>query len=164
MTAIAIHDRPTSLTRSFSTGSSEASQNLQKLYEDTVVSLRKSVTWNYLGGVIVILKETYQECSEDGWDGYGALSITQETYDEAVRFLNALPSWLPTPEIVPEPNGDIGFEWTFGKNRTLVASVDGTNRITYAGLLGTGNKSHGTEVFDGSIPQTIISHISRICP
>jgi len=164
MTAIAIQNRPAIRPYPYSTGSSDASRSLQKLYEYTVTSLRKSVTWNYLGGVLAALKETYKECSEDGWDGYGALPITQETYDEAVRFLNAMPSWLPMPEIVPEPNGDIGFEWTFGKNHTLVASVDGTNRITYAGLLGIGNKSHGTEVFDGSIPQTLISHISRICP
>ncbi len=66
---------------------------------------------DYLGGVLAAPKETYQECSEEGWDGYGARPVTQETYDEAVRFLGALPSWLPTPEIVPEPDGDIGFEW-----------------------------------------------------
>lgn len=163
MTVIAIPNRTPVLPYSYSTGASDASKSLQQFCESAFEHLRKSVTWNYLGGVLPILKETYQECSEAGWDGYGALPIAQETYDEAVRFLSAMPSWLPTPEIVPEPNGDIGFEWTFGKNRTLVASVDGTNRITYAGLLGTGNKSHGTEVFDGSIPQTLISHILRIC-
>jgi hypothetical protein len=164
MTAVAIHDRSTFLTRSYSTGSSEASKKLQKLYVDTVVSLRRSVTWNYLGDALDALRETYEECYEGNWDGYGALPISEATYDEAVRFLNALPSWLPTPEIVPEPSGDIGFEWNFGKNRVLAASVDGTNRITYAGLLGTGNKAHGTEVFDGSIPQTLVGHVSRICP
>ena len=164
MTAVAIYDRSTFLTRSYSTGSSEASRKLQKLYEDTVVSLRKSVTWNYLGNSLDALRETYEECAAGNWDGYGALPISQTTYDEALRFINALPSWLPTPEIVPEPSGDIGFEWNFGKNRVLAASVNGTNRIAYAGLLGTGNKAHGTEVFDGSIPQALIEHISRICP
>ncbi len=164
MTAIAIPSRMTALPYPYRAGVSDTSQNLQKLYKDAVISLRKSVTWDYLGGVFAALKETYQECSEAGWDGYDALPITQETYDEAVRFLSALPSWLPAPEIVPEPDGDIGFEWNFGKNRLLVASVDGANRITYAGLLRTGNKAHGTEVFDGSIPQTIVDHISRICP
>jgi len=164
MTAIAVRDRPTFLNSSYSTGSSEASLGLQKLYEDTVVSLRKSVTWNYLGNVLDTLRETYQECYEENWDGYNALPISQATYDEAVRFLNALPSWLPIPEIVPEPSGDIGFEWNFGKDRILAASVNGTNHITYAGLLGTGNKAHGTEVFDGSFPQILVDHISRICP
>ena len=164
MTAIAISSRMTALPNPYSTGASDASRNLQRLFGDAVDSLRKSVTWDYLSGVRAALKEIYLECSEAGWDGYDALPVTQETYDEAVRFLSALPSWLSMPEIVPEPDGDIGFEWNFGKNRLLVASVDGTNRITYAGLLGTGNKAHGTEVFDGSIPQTLIDHVSRICP
>lgn len=164
MTAIAIPSRTTAPPYFYSTGASDASKNLQGLYKDTVASLRKSVTWDYLGGVLAALKETYRECSEEGWDGYGALPVTQETYDEAARFLNALPSWLPAPEIVPEPDGDIGFEWNFGKNCMLAVSVDGTNRITYAGLLGTGNKSYGTEVFHGSIPQTLVDHISRIRP
>jgi hypothetical protein len=164
MTAIAIPHRTSVLPYSYSTGTSAASQDLQKLYANAVASLRKSVTWDYLGNVLAALRETYQECSKANWDGYGALPITQETYDEAVRFLSALPSWLPTPEIVPEPDGDIGFEWNFGRNRILAASVNGTNRITYAGLLETGNKAHGTEVFDGSIPQTLVDHISRICP
>ena len=164
MTAIAIPSRTTAPPCFYSTGASDTSRTLQILYKDTVASLRKSVTWDYLGGVLATLKETYQECSKEGWDGYGALPVTQETYDEAVRFLSALPSWLPAPEIVPEPDGDIGFEWNFGKNRMLAASVDGTNRITYAGLLRTGNKSYGTEVFNGSIPQTLVDHISRIRP
>ncbi|MCU7904396.1 MAG: hypothetical protein KZQ76_00840 [Candidatus Thiodiazotropha sp. (ex Epidulcina cf. delphinae)] len=164
MTAVAIHDRFTFPVHAYSTGSSEASLKLQKLYEDSLIRLRKSVTWGYLGDTLDELRETYQECYEDNWDGYGALPVSQATYDEAVRFLNALPSWLPVPGIVPEPSGDIGFEWNYGKNRVLAASVNGTNRITYAGLLGTGNKAHGTEVFDGSIPQALIDHISRICP
>jgi len=162
MTAVAIHDRSNFSSRSYSTGSSEASRRLQKLYEDAVVSLRKSVTWNYLGNALDALRATYRECNEHNWDGYGALPISPTTYDEAVRFLNALPSWMPTPEIVPEPDGDIGFDWNFGKNRVFAASVNGTNHITYAGLLGTGNKAHGTEVFDGSIPQTLVDHITRI--
>ena len=164
MTVIAIHDRSRFLSNSYNTGSSEVSRKLQKLFEVTVASLRKSDTWNYLGNTREALKETYQECCEENWDGYGALPISQAAYYEAVRFLVALPSWLPTPEIVPEPEGDIGFEWSYGKNRILAASVNGTNRITYAGLLGTGNKAYGTEVFDGSIPQTLVEHISRICP
>jgi hypothetical protein len=164
MTAVAIGDRSNFFSHSYSTGSSDASRQLQRLYEGVVVSLRRSVTWDYLGKALDALSETYRECNEQNWDGYDALPISQATYDEAIRFLNALPSWMPTPEIVPEPSGDIGFEWNFGKNRILAASVGGTNRIIYAGLLGTGNKAHGIEVFDGSIPQTLVDHITRIYP
>jgi len=163
MSAIAIPNRSIVLPYSSSAGSSSVSESLQGFFGNELARLRIAVTWDYLASVLCALGTTYQECSEAGWDGYDALPITQETYDESVRFLNAFPSWLPTPEIVPEPSGDIGFEWNFGKNRIIAVSIDGTNCITYAGLLGAGNKAHGTEIFDGSIPQTLVSHISRIC-
>lgn len=124
-----------------------------------------AVTWNCPGNTpstYNALMETYKECCEENWDGYGAVPISQATCSEAVRFLDALPSWIPAPEIVPEPDGYIGFEWSRGKDWTVVASVDGTNRITYAGLFGTDNKTHGTESFDGSIPKTLVDQILRL--
>ena len=165
MTAIAISNRSSPSFYPYNTGASEASNFLQKVFEDDVIRLRRAETWGNPVRVLTELKKIYEEYSEKDWDGYGALPINQEAYHEAVRFLEALfLSWLPTPEVGPEPEGDIGFEWNYGKNRIFVVSINGTNIITYAGLLGTGNKTHGTEVFDGSIPQTIVNNISRIIP
>ena len=111
------------------------------------------------------LDEIYRECSKEDWDGYGALPVSREAYHEAIRFLKA---WcrlaLPVPELGPEPEGDIGFEWNFGKNKVFAISVHGINSITYAGLLGAGNKTRGSEAFDGAIPQEIINKILRIHP
>lgn len=160
--AIAIEGRK--ILFSYSNGASPTSRNLQQLVDATFTDLNRAVTWDHLGQSRAALDEIYHECTESNWDGYGALPVAEPAYDEAVRFLEALPSWLPIPEIVPEPSGEIGFEWNLGKNQVFVVSVNGTNRITYAGLLGTGNKAHGTELFDGSIPQTIIDHLTRICP
>lgn len=132
-----------------------------------VENLSKAVTRNYPSihpGAFNALMETYKECCEESWDGYGAVPISQATCSEAVRFLDALPSWIPAPEIVPEPDGYIGFEWRRGKYWTVVASVDGTNHIIYAGIFGTGDKSHGTELFDGSIPKALADQISRLKP
>ncbi|MFZ0255782.1 MAG: hypothetical protein WAN46_09070 [Gammaproteobacteria bacterium] len=162
--AVAIQDRKIFPAQPYSTGTSETSRRLQKIFESNIADLSRAVTWDPLGKSRASLDEIYHECAESNWDGYGALPVAEPAYDEAVRFLAALPSWLPIPELVPEPSGEIGFEWNFGKNRVFAASVNGTNLITYAGLLGKGNKAHGTEVFDGSIPQTLINHIVRICP
>ena len=163
MAAIAISSRITSSFYPNNNGSSEASNDLQKVFEDCIIRLRRTEMWNHQGRVLSELKKIYWEYSEKNWDGYGALPISQEAYHEAVRFLEVLPlSWLPIPNVGPEPEGDIGFEWTFGKNRIFIVSINGTNIITYTGLLGTGNKTHGTEVFDGSIPQTIVNNISRV--
>ena len=165
MTAIAVPGSSNFRTRSYRTGSSEVSRSLQKSFDEIVQNLRTAVTWNYHGNtpdVLNTLKEIYMECSEESWDGYGAMPISQATYSEAMRFLDALPSWIPTPEIVPEPDGDIGFEWNRGKDWVFVASVNGTNHITYAGIFGVSNKAHGTELFDGSIPKTLSDQIMRL--
>ena len=51
---------------------------------------------------------------KENWDGYGAAPISKQTRDNALRFVNlieAAPSGLPAPEICPNPNGTISFEW-----------------------------------------------------
>ena len=106
--------------------------------------------------------QTYEECCEENWDGYGALAVSPAVLFEAIRFICALPQRLPSPEVGPEPAGDIGFEWNYGMNRTFVASVSGTKLIDYAGIFGADEKTHGTELFGGSIPLVLIRHISRV--
>jgi hypothetical protein len=47
-------------------------------------------------------------------DGYGAAAISEQTRDNALRFVSliaAAPHGLPAPEISPKPNGTISFEW-----------------------------------------------------
>ena len=111
---------------------------------------------------IDVVIQTYEECGEENWDGYGAFAVSPAVLFEAIQFICALPQRLPSPEVGPEPTGDIVFEWDYGKNHKFVASVSGTKLIDYAGLFGVGEKTHGTEVFDGSIPQILIEHISRV--
>lgn len=151
-----------------SPGVSDASRKLRELRKQTALQFRATETWkNSRGDLQVALRELgeiYRECAKEDWDGYGALPVSWEAYYEATRFLRAWPLSLPVPELGPEPEGDIGFEWNFGKNKVLAVSVHGTNFITYAGLLGAGNKTHGTEAFDGAIPQEIINKILRIHP
>lgn len=50
----------------------------------------------------------------ENWDGYGAAAISEQTCDNALRFVSliaAAPHGLPAPEISPKPNGTISFEW-----------------------------------------------------
>jgi hypothetical protein len=43
------------------------------------------------GKVFEELLKTFEECCEPNWDGYGAQSVREETYDLARHFLAALP-------------------------------------------------------------------------
>nr|MBC8413194.1 hypothetical protein [bacterium] len=67
-------------------------------------------------------------------------------------------SSIPVPEIIPEPGGEIGLEWSRGTRQVFIASFAGNNEIIYAGLFGT-NKTHGTEYFGDSIPSKIMDNL-----
>lgn len=109
------------------------------------------------------LHEVFNECSIEDWDGYGALPIQEQAVLEAERFIAVMPAFMPDPEIVPEPSGDIGFEWSFGENRILAVSFAGRNTIAYAAILGSSERTKcGTEKFNNSIPQEIFRGIEEI--
>ncbi|MCG6551799.1 MAG: hypothetical protein L7F77_05685 [Candidatus Magnetominusculus sp. LBB02] len=107
------------------------------------------------------LQDMYKECSIENWDGQGAQAITNSAFKEAQMVIDALPSSIPTPVMVAEPTGDIGFEWYRGKGQVFVISVSGDRRITYAGLV-VGNKVHGEEHFDSTLPMAVIQNIMRL--
>lgn len=110
------------------------------------------------------LFQIYKECSDENWDGYDAEPITQKTLLEAEKFIELLPSSLNVPEIIPEPTGEIAFEWYRGKRFVFIASVGGNNfnLITYAGLFGKTSKIHGTEYLGDKFPTNVIGNIHRL--
>jgi hypothetical protein len=52
-----------------------------------------------------------QAFAEPNWDGYGALPIRQETKENALAVLNQIEVLTCAPEITPNPNGTLSFEW-----------------------------------------------------
>ncbi len=108
------------------------------------------------------LREIYQERSEENWDGYEADPITPETYFESRNLIDLLPLYLPPPDVLPEPDGGIAFEWYRGRRKVFIISVSGKNIIHYAGLFGEIRKTHGTEYFFDSLPQVIIKNIESL--
>ncbi len=167
MTEISIPDQRNFWRDFYNSGSGQVSPQIQNYFQLFAKHQSNSVLQDRFYSTrfvdaILQITQIYEECREENWDGYGSLAISPAVFFEAIRFIFALPQGLPSPEIVPEPAGDIGFEWNFGKNRVFVASVSGTNYITYAGLFGIGVKTHGSEVFNDSIPKILIEHISRI--
>jgi len=108
------------------------------------------------------LFQIYQECSVNNWDGYDAQPISNEAYLEAEKLIRLLPPNIKKPEFIPEPTGEIAFEWYQGKRFIFVISVGGNNLITYAGLFGNTSKIHGTEYFGAKLPNIIIDNIKRL--
>jgi len=46
-----------------------------------------------------------------GWDGYGALPISSKTKYNALQALRGILAHAPTPDITPNSNGTLSFEW-----------------------------------------------------
>lgn len=108
------------------------------------------------------LYRIYRECSESDWDIDGAYPINEHTFLNATILLDKLPSELPLPEVIPEPIGNIAFEWYRGKRQVYVISVGANSTIEYAGLFGKYSKTYGAEYFTGELPGLIKSHILRL--
>lgn len=135
---------------------------LKRFYNEEVSKLRKTETLGGIDKVLQSLKEVFEECSEEGWDGYDALPITEEAYIETKRLIESLPlTSFPIPEVVPESSGEIGLEWYRGKHLVFTASVSGSNEIVYAGLFGA-NRTHGTEYFGDLLPSVILENLKRL--
>jgi hypothetical protein len=80
----------------------------------------------------------------------------------AVRFLDALPISLPTPEVALDPDGEVSFDWWFAPHAQLSISVGPTGDLTYAGLIGPGVKRHGVEPFKEAIPQILLVSLDEL--
>lgn len=111
--------------------------------------------------VFSALEEVYKEASSADWDGYGANAVSVDAYEEAKKIINLLPSSIQAPDLLAEPTGEIGFEWRKGKGQVFVISVKGKNKINYAGVFG-GNKVHGSEYFDETLPIVVVDHLRRL--
>jgi hypothetical protein len=122
----------------------------------------ETITFGHtLDEALLSLYEVYNDCSQENWDGYGALTIPYSAYEEAKKIIKLLPSSIQIPEIIAEPNGEIGFEWRRSKGQVFVISIGGKHRINYAGIFGD-NKTHGSEYFEEAIPSVIIENLRRL--
>lgn len=144
------------------TGVSPASSELLQFYATAIAHLIKPANRAIpLERLLRALDEVYERCSDDRWDGYDALPITEAVYRQAQTIIMLLPLSYPLPEILPEPTGEIAFEWYRGPRRVLVISVGEADLVTYAGLFGP-NKVSGVEQFSLSLPKAIIESLARV--
>lgn len=165
MTATLAMPEPTVfMDRSENTVSSETFSEHVTLTNNPFANLSsRSVTWERNSQLIQELFEIFSECSTENWDGYEALPIKKQAVMEAERFVTNMPIFVPDPEIVPEPSGDIGFQWSFGEDRILAVSFEGRNIVTYAAILGSSERTkYGKEIFNDSIPQEVVQGIEEI--
>ena len=144
------------------TGISEAANILEKTIRRQSDHFNKSVTFSKQPAYEE-LWDVWQECKEPNWDGYDALPVDQETFQNAYHLIEALPLGCPLPSSVgAEPDGHLALEWHRNPRWTLSVSVSPEGVLHYAALFGAAN-NRGSEEFTGDLSATLKSLIRRVC-
>ena len=146
-------------TRAVNTGSSPESQELEKLFREFVFHFRSRAERDRAFSELARAIETGKA---ENWDRYGAPKIDPRVSQLACRFLNALPSAVPTPEVGLDPDGEISFSWAMSRDRQLSVSLSPEGLLSYAGVFGHASTAHGTEEFDDTVPPAIVEAIRRL--
>ena len=102
-----------------------------------------------------------QVATRPNWDGEGSLPVRAGSIEQAVRFIQLLPSTVPAPEVSVDPDGELSLEWDRGRRRVYSVSVGADGTLTYAGLFGY-EKDYGVSVLVDSIPQSIRNNLRRV--
>lgn len=87
--------------------------------------------------------------------------IEEDTARAAIAFAMLLPRSAPIPEIAPDSDGEICFDWLGSKRRIFSVSVSKTGRLAYAGRFGEKSKMHGVEQLVEACPPEIARGIER---
>ncbi len=139
--------------------SPSAHDSVRKIIWDTAKHLEFPATRQKKQHALDAVFEAYVR-SRAGIDSE-AVPISEMTYNETISFLRALPSSLPIPEVVTEPDGDLALEWYVSNYRSFVIGFSGIGVLSYSGLFGRGHKTYGTEFVSESIPRVIVENIRR---
>lgn len=98
---------------------------------------------------------------QKNWDGLEAELIPAAAIQEARIFLRKLPSFIPMPEVIPEPDGYLGLEWYANKWLLYVVSFNGTGVLSCSGLIGA-ERTYGPRYMDAGIPAEILRNIKKV--
>jgi len=102
-----------------------------------------------------------ENCSKQDWDGYGAVPIPNEVYLKVLTLISNFPVGIPAPELVPENDGAITFEWQVNPKQELSLSVN-PNNLGYYVFTDGSQKIKGAYVLQESLPPFFINMINQV--
>lgn len=163
MTALSLFDYTSPFESSLSFGLGEEARRVEKIFGEMQ---RHSLASMSLGRAkqdgLDNLYATFAESCQDGWDGYDASAASYESYQRAKRFIEALPTSFPIPEVALDPDGEVSLEWYGQPGRVFSVSIGANDELAYAGRFSPTRKTHGTELFTDQIPKVILDNIRRL--
>ncbi len=144
------------------TGYSEQPKAVDDQIIETEVRLKEAASNLPLIPALVRLQSIVTHFSIKNWDEYGALPVSGEAYKEAKDFIFLLADGgLPMPDISPEVDGGIEFEWYLSSDHIFTISFNGKKVLGYSGMFGEEDTFYGTSKIDSEIPDIVRWNISK---
>jgi hypothetical protein len=98
------------------------------------------------------------------WDGYGANPIGKSCIANARSVLGALHSWIPSPDIIPNPNGTLTLDWET-EEQFLSLEVGATRFSTFWESKNGSKTDEGIlEVREKAIPSFVTKALASLFP
>ncbi len=135
--------------------SSEAAQLIDRVIREGLRHFAKP----RIETLVSDIERIVEESPHDSGGGFARVEV--ETAMAAIQFASLLPWSLPTPEVAPDADGEILFDWLGSSGKIFSVSVDKTGRIAYAGRFGDRSKVHGIEQLSTTCPQEVVRGIAR---
>lgn len=151
----------TPISMAWDSGVSDSAQKIKSATGEISDSLASTYTMGRIIKILDELAEIANKHSSDGWGSEGTKAVNRASYNNAFKFVLALPSSLMMPEIYVDPDGIITFEWYEDKRRVFSVSIGNRGELSYAGLFGS-NRTCGVEYLTGYIPELIINNVQRV--
>ena len=149
---------PLAPSQGISSDASTVKQRIEQICEHFLEALSLR---HVAESAVIELAEAAKEAAVRDWDGYGAHAIDPLAYHQAERFLRALPTTTPVPDVSVDPDGEVAISWNEGSDWVFSVSIGPTGKLSYAGLFGTG-KAYGTEWFSNEIPVAVLDNLTRL--
>lgn len=145
-----------------STGWSDQIIAIDNQIIETQARLKEAASNQPLIPALMRLQSIVTHYSIKNWDEYGALPVSGEAYKEAKDFIFLLADGgLPMPDISPEVDGGIEFEWYLSSNHLFTMSFNGKKVLGYSGMFGEEDTFYGTSKIDSEIPDIVRWNISK---
>lgn len=82
-----------------------------------------------------VLQDLRESASQPNWDGEDGKPVSEAVINAAMEIVTALPDGLPEPDIYPDPEGRIEFDWTLKNGTVFTLSVGSDRDVAMSGKL-----------------------------
>jgi hypothetical protein len=134
----------------------EKIKSIAKLQSDTGVS---QVSY---GKTIKALEQIKLDYAVQNWGGDDEMPVDSMAIDNAADFLTLLQPKFHNPEVIPEADGSIAFEWRFGPFRSVIVAFSRSQRIEFSVLSSRTSASFGHCHFNGLVPLDIVRYLNSV--